>query len=533
MPPSVFGGEPGAAERRMKHVRLQQTGATEMERIEELTDYAVAQLPQLVKPILILVIGWMAVAIIAALVRRLLGKTRLDNLLAERIFPGSNVAVERTAGRVVYVLGLLFVLIAFLESLDLRVVSQPLNEFLNALFVFGPRLLGAVLLLLLAWLVATLVRALSRRALSAFGVDERVGLAVAEPRMQLSHTISETLYWVVFLLFLPAVLDALALEGVLQPLQRMLDVALSALPNIFAAGLIVVVGWFAARIAQRVVTNVLASSGLDRVGEGESAVLQLPRRPSELVGLLVYALILIPVIIAGLNQLGLDAVTRPASVMLQTLLETIPALLGAAIILTIAYFAGKLAANMVAGLLAGIGFDSLPNKLGFSTGQVADNRPSQVAGHVTLLVIMAFALVEALHTLGFDGVAAIIGHLIDFGGHVLLGALILAVGLYLGRIAAQAVRSSQLPQAATLALVTRIAVLVLATAMGLAEMGVAEDIIRLAFGLLLGSLAVAAAISFGLGGREVAGQLLRRWTATPDRPSSASPPPLPPTKTDP
>ena len=66
--------------------------------------------------------------------------------------------------------------------------------------------------------------------------------------------------------------------------------------------------------------------------------------------------------------------------------------------------------------------------------------------------------------------------------------------------------------AALLATSARIAILVLSAAMALREMGIANDIINLAFGLLLGAVAVAVALAFGLGGREVAGQHLSQWS---------------------
>jgi hypothetical protein len=57
----------------------------------------------------------------------------------------------------------------------------------------------------------------------------------------------------------------------------------------------------------------------------------------------------------------------------------------------------------------------------------------------------------------------------------------------------------------------RVSILVLAGAMALGQMGVASDIINLAFGLLIGAIAVAVALAFGLGGREIAGRELDKW----------------------
>jgi hypothetical protein len=78
-------------------------------------------------------------------------------------------------------------------------------------------------------------------------------------------------------------------------------------------------------------------------------------------------------------------------------------------------------------------------------------------------------------------------------------------------MAARAIRASGAPQARSLVLVAQSSILFLVTAMALAEMGLARDIVNLAFGLLLGSLAVAGALAFGLGGRQTAARILERW----------------------
>ena len=59
--------------------------------------------------------------------------------------------------------------------------------------------------------------------------------------------------------------------------------------------------------------------------------------------------------------------------------------------------------------------------------------------------------------------------------------------------------------------IVRYAIIALFTAIGLTFMGLADQIVMLAFGLILGSAAVACAIAFGLGGRDAAARILDRW----------------------
>ena len=98
-------------------------------------------------------------------------------------------------------------------------------------------------------------------------------------------------------------------------------------------------------------------------------------------------------------------------------------------------------------------------------------------------------------------------------GDILLGSTILVVGFWLANIAYAAVDRASGENTRGLARIARYAILALVTAMGLRAMGIADDIVNLAFGLTLGAIAVAVALSFGLGGREAAGKLMEHWLA--------------------
>jgi hypothetical protein len=113
--------------------------------------------------------------------------------------------------------------------------------------------------------------------------------------------------------------------------------------------------------------------------------------------------------------------------------------------------------------------------------------------------------------LGFESVADLVTRFTGLAGQVILGFVIFGVGLYLANLAAGAVQASGAAQARLLAPASRVAILALTGAMALREMGLANEIINLAFGLLLGAVAVAMALAFGLGGREIAARELQDW----------------------
>ena len=484
------------------------------------TDY----MPNLLVSLAILIVGWLVAVILAAAVRWMFRRTTLDKKLAEWILgeKGRGLEVERWIARGVYYLVLIFVLILFLEQLNLTVTAEPLNQFLNELSKFAPRILGGAVLLLIAWGGATLLKAGVSRGLEAAKFDERLGgrAGIDEKRQpRMSATLANAVYWLVFLLFLPAILGILALEGLLDPVKSMTDQILGFLPNLFAAALILAVGYFIARIVQRIVANLLAAIGTDQLGDrvGLQQVLG-DRGLSGLIGLIVYVLILIPVVITSLNALQLEALTGPARDMLSRVMETVPALFAATILLGLAYVVGRLLAGLIASVLAGAGFDAVFSNLGLVKSTPRGERsPSAIAGYLTLVVVMLFAAIEAARLLGFQALAELVSRFTVFAGQVILGLVVFGVGLYLANLVAQTIQASSASQASFLALAARVSITILAGTIALRQMGLGSEIVSLAFGILLGAVAVAAALAFGLGARDIAAKRLQKWLDALDK----------------
>jgi hypothetical protein len=473
----------------------------------------------LVGAALVLLIGWLIAWVVSVVLRRVLHRTSLDNRLAQWIAgeeEGEAIEVEQWIGRGVFWLIMIFVLVAFFQVLGLTIVTEPLNQLLIQIFQYAPRLVGAGLLLLVAWVFASILRFFVTRVLKTLKLDERLGGLAGieeEERVPLAKTLGDAVYWLVFLLFLPAVLGALALEGLLEPVQGMISNILGFLPNIFAAGLLLAIGWFAARIVQRVVSNLLIAVGADRLSErvGLDHVLG-KQRLSGIVGLIVYVLVLIPVLIAALNALALEAITQPASNMLNLILTALPSIFAAGLLVAIAYVVGRLVAVLITNVLTGIGFNAILARLGLARELPEGQRtPSEIAGYLVLVAVMLLASIEASRLLGFETLAGLITALTGFLGQVVLGLIIFGIGLYLANLAAQVVQASGATQAAPLALAARLSILILAGAIALSQLGLASEIIQLAFGVLLAAAALATALAFGLGGREIAARELEEW----------------------
>ncbi|MEG3941633.1 MULTISPECIES: mechanosensitive ion channel [unclassified Microcoleus] len=509
-----------------------------------INDFVVgSNLENLLWAIGILLIGLIVSALVSSLVGGLLKKTTIDNRLAGWITGRpegqGSPQVEKWISAAVFWIIFIFFLVAFFNRLNLTAVSQPLNTFLNQIAGALPKLAKALIFLGIAWVLATIAKLALSRAMRTFGVDERlnqqVGNAPNENPLLLSETLANALYWFIFLLFLPSVLESLELQQALLPVNNLLNQILAAIPKILEALVIGFIGWLLAQVVQRIVTNLLAAAGADSLGArfgisrssgGQSL--------SWIIGTIVYVLILIPTAIAALNALDIQAISLPAIAMLNTILGALPNIFTAAIILAVAYILGRWIGDLVTNIFTGIGFNNIFSWLGVQPKQplrlppssidpeatilqepdLPARTPSQFVGIVVQVGIMLFAVVAATDVLGIPALTAIVSGIVLVAGRVLAGLVVFAIGLYLANLAFSLIASSGTRQARLLGQTARIAIIAFVAALALQQMGIGSDIVNLAFGLLLGAIAVGIALAFGLGGREIAANELRQWLAS-------------------
>jgi hypothetical protein len=332
-----------------------------------------------------------------------------------------------------------------------------MEQALNELIAFLPRLLGALLLVVVAWVVAIGVRYLTRKAMTKARVDERLskgqGRKPSEP--SLAQTVSTAAFWIVLVLFLPLILDVLALEGLLAPVSEMINDILVALPAVFGAVIIVAAAYVIGRLVRVLVTQGLARVGFDRFGD----------------------------------RLGLSTKRTATSA----------AGSGAARYERSGKGEGEPAAERV------------HTDIERSEDEQVSTTPSSIVGTLAFIAIVLFGVLAALRLMNFATLEALVAEFIVFGGQILMGLLIFAVGLGLANWAARVVTAGDFEHSNVLGQLTRAGILVLAGAMALRQMGLANEIITLAFAFFIGAIAVAAAIAFGIGGRDVAGDVLESW----------------------
>lgn len=200
---------------------------------------------------------------------------------------------------------------------------------------------------------------------------------------------------------------------------------------------------------------------------------------------------------------------------LQRLWEYVPALFGAAVVLTVGYFIAKLAQRGVTRLLRRVQLNDVLEKGGIAARDRvgAPVNPTRVLANVVFWFFLFVAMLLAAETLGIDYLGQAFSELVSYVPSVIAAVVIVILGLVLGDLVAALIGASTgaLHGGPTLARIGKGGVVMLAVFMSLQELGVATDIVTTAFAIVFGAVALALALSFGLGNRDLAGEVTRAW----------------------
>ena len=411
--------------------------------------------------------------------------------------------------------------------------QPPAQYWQNQLISWGPRILFALLILVATHFIAKAVQWGVSRIVDKMPVLKRHPGTGGD---SVGKELGRLAYWLIWLVGLIAALQPLGLSGVLTPVTSMTNEVFAFLPRLLGAGLFFFAGLILARIVRHVIEAALGALNLERIASraglrmGETPVAAdaagiasegvAPARSSiaKAVGMTVSAVIIIFAAIGALQILQVSAISEPATNMLNIIAGAIPDVIGALLWLAIAFVIGRWVKSLIETVLPSLGFDNSVRALGVMP---ATSNPSRIVGTIAMTAVLLGAAIEAARRIGGDSVAALLFQITELGGKVIFGTVIIVVGLFLARILAALVGSST-GEAGYAQTIVKYAIVALFTAIGLTFMGLADQIVMMAFGLILGAAAVATAIAFGLGGRDFAARMLEQW-----RLDQMPPPPAP------
>lgn len=355
-------------------------------------------------------------------------------------------------------------------------------------------ILIALVILVVGLIIAKLIRGFVQKSLSKVGALNRVNPDGSVT--DLATPIAMLVYYLIVLFVLITVLAKMGLTDVLDPLKAMANQFMGYIPNIIGAGIVGYVGYILAKIISDFVGMGLGKADEQlalRTGSNDIQVSKLGKS-------FVFAAILLPIIVAALGILDIEAISGPATAMIQKLMAAIPNIIAAGIILAVTYFVAKFVVQILSGILEGMNIDALPYKLGIAGMFTPTFTPTKLIGSAIMFFAMLTGLTAAVDKLNIGIISDIMARVLEFGGGILIGGVILVIGNFLSMLAHDAISKSS-PGMADIA---RFAILGLVLAMGLKAMGLADNIVNMAFGFTLGAVAIAAALAFGFGGRDAA-----------------------------
>ena len=400
--------------------------------------------------------------------------------------------------------------------------TQPAAYWREQLMSWGPRVLLAILILVATHFIAKAVQWAVAKLVDKMPILKR------DPGVggdSVGKELGRLAYWLIWLVGLIAALQPLGLSQVVTPVTLMTNEVFAFIPHLLGAVLIFFAGLILGRIVGHIIEAALGAINIERLAaraglklgdppvqvttDGVASEGTAPARSTiaKAVGMTVSAIIIVFAAIAALQTLGISAIADPAVAMLQTIATAIPRVFAALVWLAVAFLIARFVKTLIETVLPGLGFDNSVRALGVMP---SSSNPSRVVGAIAMTTILLGAAIEAARQLGGDSVAALLFQVTELGGKVIFGTVIIVAGLFLARILAGLVGSST-GEAGYAQTIVKYAIIALFTAIGLTFMGLADQIVMMAFGLILGSAAVATAIAFGLGGRDFAARTLEQW----------------------
>jgi len=378
-----------------------------------------------------------------------------------------------------------------------------LTNIWNKLMANVPNVIEALLLLIIAFICAAIVKKIVVKAMKLLKFGKTEG------QNSIITFVGKLAYLVVFALFVPGIFEKLSLNGIAEPFISMTNKFFTFLPNIVAAAVILIVGMLIAKTVKELLIPIfgkLKIEALLKKSETENKV-----SIAEVLANIIYVLILIPVVIAALDALKIEAISKPAIEMLNNIIVFMPKIAIAIAIIYVGKLIANLASELLEKVLVSIGTDRLTQNVLKASGTKTekDFSLSAIISNVVKYVIVIFFLVEGLNIIELEVLTNVGNTIIAYMPYALSSAIILGIAILLGNFVENSI-NNRFQDSKVTALIVKIVVVTIGAFITLYQLGIAKSLVNSAFIIILGALAIAFAVAFGIGGRTFASHMLEK-----------------------
>jgi hypothetical protein len=215
-----------------------------------------------------------------------------------------------------------------------------------------------------------------------------------------------------------------------------------------------------------------------------------------------------------------DAMFTSLAAAMALLFSAIPKIFGFALILIAGWFIASLIERGLAAVLRTIRFNELSERAGlgdFVRKMGMNTDPAGMIGLVVKWFVRLIALVVAFDALGLPAVSDVLRQLLLWLPNVIVALVVLVIGGLAARALSNVVRGAAneagLSNADFLAKIASVVVWTFAVVVSVNQIGIATELVNTLFMAVVGAVALALGLSFGLGGRETAAEIVRHWYA--------------------
>ena len=384
------------------------------------------------------------------------------------------------------------------------------NNLMRSVTEYGPNILFAIGIMILFWIIAKFASGLVAAGINKTGLAQKANANNERGQDSLGKNLGKAVYWVIILIGLIQALTQLGMTQIVDPMNEMMREIFVYIPKIFGAALIFGLFMIVANVLRQAAKSVLifADPMPAKFGLATEDV-----NISGITSTVLSGIITITGLIAALKVLAIDAISIPATQLLNDVMGTIPKILIAGIIMAVFVFIARFVSGLARKTLPGLGIDSAVSELGILKGADSGMTASGLIASGASFFIILLGSIQALEALEFAALTEALYIVMDMGAKIAFGTFIIFAGVFLARMITGLMASAGDGATDFAANLVKWVIIIFSVILGISRMGLdptgGEFILDIAKYLVLAA-AAAGALAFGLGGKDWAAAQLEK-----------------------